>query len=315
VISAFLPIWFIVGLGWMAARTSLLGPATQQALSSFAFYFAMPAALFGMLHDSTPDGATLRPMIAFGLSTVGVGVLALGAYRWLRRDEPAEPGRLADRMLAAMASAYCNAGNLGIPIALYVLGDATLIAAVLAFQTVLITPTILAVIDGDLHAHRSRWRGVLTLPLRTPLVAASLLGFGVALAGLEIPAVVLRPVELLGGAAVPVALFALGLSLHRSEPPLGISEPVRWNRPELVLAVLFKVVGQPAVAYLIGRFGLGLDGAQLFAVTLIAGLPTAQNTFVYAAEYGRPTALIRDATLVSSVLSVASLSLIVLLLG
>jgi malonate transporter and related proteins len=309
-ISAFLPIWLIVGLGWAVHRGGLLGPPTQQGLSSFAFYIAMPAALFSMLHDAALDGASLRPMIAFGLSTFGVGLAALWAYGRLQRRVESGLKRFADRMFGAMAAAYCNAGNLGIPIALYVLDSATLIAAVLAFQTVIVTPIIMASVDTDLNAHRGRLRNLATLPLRTPIIAASLLGFTIAAFGWEVPPGVLRPLELLGAAAVPVALFSLGMSLHRTD-----QLPVRWARPELIMAVLFKIVGQPLVAFLIARYALGLDGYLLFAVTLIAGLPTAQNTFVYATEYGRPTELIRDAILVSSVLSVGSLSLIVLLLG
>jgi malonate transporter len=304
VISAFAPIWLITGLGWAAMRFSALGRATQLGLRSFAFMIAMPAALFSTLHDVALESSSLRPLLAFALSTFGVGLLAFVACRWLLRE------RLADRVFASMAAAYVNAGNLGIPIALYVLDDVTLVAAVLAFQTMMVTPLILGLVDSDLRAGQSRLKRLLTLPLRTPVIAASALGFTFAAAGWTVPSEVLRPLEILGGAAVPAALFALGMSLHRTD-----EHELRLTRPELGLAVLLKVVIQPLVAYLAGRFLLGLNGHLLFAVTLLAGLPTAQNTFVYASEYGRPTDLSRDAILVSSVLSVASMSLIVLLLG
>lgn len=60
---------------------------------------------------------------------------------------------------------------------------------------------------------------------------------------------------------------------------------------------------QPAVAFLIARFVLGLDDDALFAVTVIAALPTAQNIFVIASRYDRATVLARDAITVTTVAS------------
>jgi predicted permease len=87
------------------------------------------------------------------------------------------------------------------------------------------------------------------------------------------------------------------------------------TRPALLIATFLKIVAQPLAAWAIAHFVFGLTGTALLAVVLFAGLPTAQNTYIYATQYNVPNELSRDAVLVTSVISLASLSLILWLLG
>ncbi|MEV8523856.1 AEC family transporter [Streptomyces sp. NPDC052000] len=66
---------------------------------------------------------------------------------------------------------------------------------------------------------------------------------------------------------------------------------------------------------MLGRWVFGLGGHELFAVVLCAALPTAQNAFIFAAEYRLDTELPRDTVLLTTLLSMVSLSLIAVLLG
>ncbi|GGQ00181.1 AEC family transporter [Streptosporangium pseudovulgare] len=284
VISAFAPIWLIGALGWLAARSGWAGEEFQRTLTRFAFTLAMPAVLFGTLSRTPLDRIQPLPLLAFAVSTFAVGLAALT----LRR------GKLPDRVVAAMASAYVNSGNLGIPVGLYVLHDATFVVSVMVFQVALVSPLIFLGLGAE--------RPSPLAPLRTPIVVASLLGLGVSALGLHPPELVTKPLEILGGAAVPLALFSLGMSLNGSA--------VAWRGTLPVVAL--KLLAQPLVAFLAGRFLLHLDDHALFAAVLFAGLPTAQNTYVYAVEYGRAADLPRDAILVSSVLSPLTLAAIVL---
>ncbi|WP_433250021.1 AEC family transporter [Streptosporangium sp. CA-135522] len=285
VIAAFTPIWLIGALGWLTAR---LRPASEQlrrALTEFAFTMAMPAVLFTTLSRTPLSQIQPRPLLAFAVSTFVVGLSALALLG----------GKLPDRVIGAMSAAYVNSGNLGIPIGLYVLHDATFVVSVLVFQVLVVSPLIFLGLGAE--------RSSILAPLRTPIVAASVLGLGASALGWQLPEPVMRPLEILGGAAVPLALFSLGMSLYGSA--------VAWRGAGPVVAL--KLLAQPLVAFLAGRFLFHLDGHALFAAVLFAGLPTAQNTYVYAAEYGRPTDLPRDAILVSSFLSLVTLSVIALL--
>src|SRR4029453_5900904 len=87
-------------------------------------------------------------------------------------------------------------------------------------------------------------------------------------------------IELIGHAAVPLMLIAYGLSLHGQR----LLEPGTGRRDVLVATVL-KLAGMPVAAWALARFRFGLDGIELYAVTVLAALPTAQNVFVFAQRY------------------------------
>lgn len=300
----------ITALGWGTIRFGVLTRATQQALAAFTFLVAIPAVLFTTLAKTPLGGLPLRPLAAFALSTLAVGLLGYGfARRFL-------PGRNGDRVITAMSAAYVNSGNLGIPVAVYVLRDVSLITAVLVFQTMLVTPLIVGLLDADANGGPGRWRRIALLPLRTPVILGSLFGVLASASGWRPPDWALHSLELLGGAAVPAALFALGMSLHRDavEPTAELRDVAAPRRGAGVgVAVALKVLAQPLAAYLAGRFLFHLGPAELVAVTVVAGLPTAQNTFVYATEYRAGADFSRDAILVSSLLSMATLTAILAL--
>jgi hypothetical protein len=193
-----------------------------------------------------------------------------------------------------------------------VLQDASYVAPVLLFQVLVMAPVGLAVLASADSAGTAavRWRQLLLQPLRTPVVIGCALGLLLAASGLELPGLVLEPVELIAALAVPAALLAYGMSLHGApRPGSGDTAGQVW------LAVGLKNVLQPVLAYALGRGVAGLDGIPLLAVVVTSALPTAQNVFVYAAAYGRGTVLARDVILLSTVFSVPVLVLVALVLG
>ncbi|MCB5169825.1 AEC family transporter [Streptomyces bambusae] len=301
---AFLPIWAITGLGWAAGRYDVLGPQAQSVLGRFAFSFAMPALLFLTLSRSRPADLVRPGVLVFALSLVAVFAVAqVIGLRVFRRGQ-------GDRAIASMAAAHVNSANLGIPVAIHVLKDTSFVVTVALFQTLLVTPLILVLIDLDVRrGARDRVRRLLSLPLRNPIVAASAAGLAVAALGRPLPAAVTDPLTMLSGAAVPAALFALGMSLHtRTRPDAG-------GRAERRVLVALKLAAQPAFAYAVGRWLFGLDGHALLSVVLVAGLPTAQNAFLFASEYRLDADLARDTVLMSTIGSMVSLSVITWLLA
>ena len=65
------------------------------------------------------------------------------------------PGEL---VIGALASPYVNAGNLGLPVAAYVLGDAAFVAPTLLLQLLVLQPTALAALDADVRGGGRRSR-------------------------------------------------------------------------------------------------------------------------------------------------------------
>jgi len=287
VFAGFATIAVVIGAGMLLAHLRIVDGAGQRTLSAVAFYLASPALLFTVLLTSDLGRVFSGNVVAIvGGILVTVAVTLLVAV--VRREE------LGRTVVATMCSSYCNAGNLGLPIAAYVLGDPALIAPVLLLQLLVLQPLALTVLDVAVSPVRlSAWK-VLSRPLRNPITVASLLGLLVALSGVDVPRAVVDPLELIGGMAVPAMLLAYGVALRLG--PL----PGRGVAPgDLGLAVGLKLLVQPAAAYVVGRL-IGLDDASLLAVTVISALPTAQNVFVIATRYDRGTLLARDSIFVST---------------
>jgi malonate transporter and related proteins len=303
VLPGFLPIWVIAALGWLAGRYDVLGAGAQSVLGRFAFSFAMPSLLFLTLSRARVSEVADPGVFAFVASLAVVFAVGLLVSRLVFRR------RQAEQAIGAMTAAYVNSANLGIPVALHVLHNTSFVVTAALFQMLFVTPLILVLIDLDVgEGSGPRWGRMLRLPLRNPVIAASAAGVLVSALGWRVPGVITSPLQTLGGAGVPTALFALGMSLNgRVWPPAGA-------RLERCVLVALKVAAQPLAAYAIGRWLFGLGGHTLFAVVLCAGLPTAQNAFIFAAEYGLDTDLPRDTVLMSTLLSLFSLSLIAWLL-
>jgi predicted permease len=306
VLAGFLPIWTVTALGWLAGRHRLLGDQAQTVLGRFAFTFAMPSLLFLTMSRSNVRDIASRGVVAFAVSLIAVFAAGLAVSRWMFHR------RQADQAIGAMCAAYVNSANLGLPIAVSVLHNTSFIIAAALFQMLFITPPILILIDLDTRRGLgSLWLRILQLPFRNPVVAGSAAGLITAALGEgdRLPTVLTSPLQTLGGAGVPSALFALGMSLSAR------TRPSPEGRAQRRLLVALKTVAQPLLAYAVARCVLGIGGHALFAVVLCSGLPAAQNAFIFASEYGLDTDLPRDSILMSTLLSMASLSLIAYLLG
>jgi hypothetical protein len=152
------------------------------------------------------------------------------------------------------------------------------------------------------------WSRVLA-PFRNPVLVASVAGLVVSGTGWTVPALLLEPIELIGGLAVPAVLLAYGMSLHGSAVP-GRG-PERWP---VVLAVVLKLVVAPTTAWLLGS-ALGMDRSELLGVVVLSALPAAQNLLTYAVTYRTGEDLARETITLSTVLSVPVLFVVAALLG
>ena len=303
VLVGFSIIGFVILVGYIVELLGIIGVGAGPALNRVAFFVAAPALLFTVL--SQADVAVL--FSTFLLTTLCS--VAVGATLYLVIARVFFHTPMAETVLGAASSGYVNANNIGLPVALYVLGSARYVAPVLLLQLLVLAPLILGLLDVSTRGRLSI-RAILTQPLRNPMILASVAGALVAASGIVVPAVVMAPLELLGGAAIPMMLLAFGMSLH-GERLLKAGS----GRKRVVAASVIKVGVMPVVAYLFGRFVFELDAAELFAVVTIAGLPTAQNIFTFAARYDRGVVVTRDTVLVTTMASVPALLVIAALLA
>lgn len=214
-----------------------------------------------------------------------------------------------DVVIGTLAASYVNAGNLGLPLAVYLLGDAVAVVPPLLFQLLVIAPIAFTVLDAHLVTARPGLRGTAMRTFSNPIIVSSL--SGLLLAGLpwKLPAVTFGPFALIGAAAAPLALLTFGMSIA---VPRAAGQTTRPR--ELVMVTMLRSVVSPLLALLLGR-ALGLEHAALLAVVAMAALPTAQNVLVYATQYGRGQALARDAGIATTALAVPVLVVIAAMLG
>lgn len=310
VLAGFVIIGIVVGVGFLLAQLRILDATAQGVLTRIAFYVASPALMVTVLGGTDMHRLLSANLIASLGSVAVAAAIAVALARLLWRREA------GDTVIAAFCSAYVNAGNLGLPIAAYALGDAALIAPMLLAQQLVLQPGGLAVLDAITHVPSpgiSRGRRLLiriSRPFRNPLVVGSLLGLALALTGIKLPVAINAPLTLIGGMAVPSMLLAYGISLRLGPLP-GAGEPPI----QVATLVSLKLIVQPIAAYLIGGYVVGLAGHDLLAVTVIAALPTAQNVFTFAMRYDRAVILARDSIFVATVLSVPAILVITWLLS
>lgn len=321
----------IVALGWILGRRSTLGPAAPAVLARVVFAVATPCLLLVTVAHADLHLLLSRAALVTALSTTTVVVVAVAVLRGLWH-RPA-----ADVTVATLASSYVNAGNLGLPLAVYLLGDALAVVPSLLYQLLVLAPVAFAVLDAraprgpvdatpvppdtpptaapDPSARRGPRRGTLVVraallrTLRNPIIVGALTGLLLAALPWAPPEVLLGPFAVVGAAAAPLALLTFGMSL--AVPRTVDARPVRR---ELVLVVLLRSLVHPLLACGTGA-ALGLDGPALLGVTAMAALPTAQNVLVYAIQYGRQQPLARDAGLVTTVLALPVLLVVTALLG
>ena len=131
----------VIAVGWVLGRTGAVPVGSDRVLTRIAFWAATPALLATTL-GRADLGAVASGRTAAVVCTELVAVAGAALLQRLVLRRPA-----ADAVIGALACSYVNAANLGIPVALLVLGDTTPVAAVLLLQLLVITPVSFALLD------------------------------------------------------------------------------------------------------------------------------------------------------------------------
>ncbi|SFH63274.1 AEC family transporter [Albimonas pacifica] len=297
------PIFSLILVGWIARRKGALGPAATREVNRLVVYLALPALLFDIMAGASLD-QIWRPdfIVAFAAGCGVVFALTIA----MRMGE----GRgLADAAIDGLNASYANTGFMGFPLILAVVGETgmgpTLVATILTVSGLFAVAIVL--IECSLQArarpHEVAWRTLKSL-VRNPLLIAPALGAAALATGFHPPAPVERFLDLLGGAASPCALIALGLFLAGDAAEKGgEARPGTAGR-----LALMKLVVHPAATWAIAGPLMGLPAPLVHVAVLLAALPTGTGPFMLAEFYGREARLTGSVVLSTTALSVVTLS-------
>lgn len=303
VVLGFGIVALVVATGYFVGRLRILGESALEVLTKAAFFVFSPALLFIVLGDADIRQlfSNLLPVSALAAGGTLLIFVLVAKLLWKRN--------VSQLTVGALASSYVNANNIGLPLAVYILGDPAAAAPVLLLQLIVLTPVALTILDVTSSGKVSVSR-ILSQPIRNPLIIASAMGVVVSALDVTVPDILHEPLDLLGQAAVPTLLFALGLSLATQR-----LWDAKEQRPDIALAAGLKLVVMPLIAWAAGAYVFNLDQTALFTVVILAALPSAQNVFNYAQRYSVSIALARDSVVITTVLSLPVMMVIALLLA
>lgn len=303
-----IPFFAVIGGGYLGAR--LIGREGQEGINTFVVYFALPVLLFSVMAKSNiaerfqSDFVTAYAAVSISLFVITLVILK-GLFGMPRRELAVQ----------ALASVYGNTGYMGIPIIVVMLGQAASVPVVIALLTdiILMIPIAAAIVESDRKPEDTDKGGLvhgaintIAGTLKNPLVVAAGLGICWSLLAIPVPEVLNGFLDLLGAAAAPCALFALGSSLYGK--PLGHN-----IAPGLLLSV-FKLVAHPILLFVAMSLIWQVDPAWIKPAVIAAGLPVAVTVFVVARQYNAAVTQTSSTILISTAISLASVPLLIAIL-
>ncbi|KHL24880.1 transporter [Croceibacterium mercuriale] len=304
ILFIILPIFGLILAGWALRRTGVFGAQTTTELNRFVIWLALPALMFDIVAGAR-WADIWRPdfIAAFGGGVVVIFGGTVLIARGLRRP-------LADAAVDGLNAGYANTAYVGFPLAAAALGPGTrtgvLIACILTITILFAIGLILAEL-GQQRGEGGLGRIMLRVGnrlARNPLVVAPAAGAVVLASGLGLPAPVHSFATLLGNAASPCALVALGLFLGEKR---GAGTR---HLPAIAMLTGLKLVGQPLVTWVLAVHVFALDAATTTLAVLIAALPTGTGPWMVSAIYARDAEVTARVLLASTVGSVVTLTLL-----
>lgn len=294
-----LPFFALIGTGWLAGRLRLFSAEATAALTKFVFYFALSAMLFGFAASlDIRQLFDLRFALAYVGGSTALWLLAAAAAR-------SRGASASEAAMLAHTSVIGNTGFLGVPMLVVLLGPAAIgpVLMVLTIDMVVFSTLITLIVAAARHGRVSL--GTLLPVLRgligNPMIVAMLAGLGWSALRLPLPAPAAEFLTLLGGAATPGALFAIGASLAL--------QPARL--PGTAATVSFaKLVLHPA-AVALAAWLLAVEPTAAGVMVAAAALPVAGNVYILAHHFRLAEEQVSAAILLSTAVSILTLPVVI----
>lgn len=294
------PFFALIALGYWAGRTRFFSEEATAYLTKFVFYFALTAMLFKFSANlSFADVWDPNLIMGYLAGTVTVYLIATIVAMIRKLD-------VATAAVEAQCAAIGNVGFLGVPMLALLLGDAAVgvIMMALAVDLIVFSSLIVILITGSRDGRFTPQvlRTVALGLIKNPMIVAISLGLLWSALAIPIPTPMNDFLYILGGAATPGALFAIGASLaSKSAERLHIAGWLSFCK--LILHPALVAIG---VLYL-----FPVDPYTAAVVISASALPVAGNVYILAQHYGVAPQRVSAAILVSTAISIVTVSFVI----
>ncbi len=285
------PVFAIVAIGFLIARTVNVEPA---ALATLSYWILGPAFIFDVLATADLDPEVIGKVV--GSSALVMLIAGLAAVL-LSGAAGVGFSRLAATVLT---STYGNVGNFGLAISAFALGESVLPIAGIVMVTVN-TLGILVGVGLATFRNGSVWKAIRTA-VGSPLALAVVPALLVNISNIDLPVWADRPISLLAGALIPVMLLTLGIQLALM--PRAIPDP------QIVGPIAIKLAIAPLAA-LAAVSILSLTGTAGDVVILQAAMPAAVFTSLIALEHDLEADYVTSVVLVGTLASALTLPVVI----
>lgn len=284
-LSPVIPVFALIGIGFIFARWKRI---SLESITEFIVYLASPSLVFSSLSSKPLMATDLLVLLAGVIGFMsGVGVLVT-IYSFVFRFHS------RGFVLPAL---FINAGNMGLPLALFAFGDPGLQRASICFVIMSTLQNSLGIylVSGD-----RGWREI----FRLPLIYATALGLFVNVNQIQIPWSIFEPIRMLGFSTIPLMLVSLGYRLSSLKS-------ITWGHS--VAGALIRLLGGFASAYLTVTL-LGIEGLNRQVILLYGALPSAVANFVFTEKYRQDPELAASIVVITTLLSLFTIPIVLSLI-
>ncbi len=295
-----LPFFALIGLGYQACRSGFFTSEGAAYLTKFVFYFALSAMLFGFAANLSLAEIFDWQFVGAYLSGCFV-VYALATAVAMIRKRP-----ITEAAFEAQCSIIGNVGFLGVPMLIVLLGEAAAgpVLLVLSLDLIVFSSLIVIIVTGSRDGRMSL--GVLRTVgiglLKNPMIVAITLGLAWSATGWTLPGPVNDFMTILGAAATPGALFAIGASLaSKSAERLSVA----------VWLTTCKLILHPAAVAIAALYLFDVPDYEAAVMIAAASLPVAGNVYILAQHYGVAPQRVSATILISTAVSILTVSAVI----
>lgn len=295
-IRVILPVCIVLAIGYVYARRFQV--TDYRPFTRIVWNVTGPCLAFAALAVTTiPDDDFIR-IVAFVLITAFImWPLTIIAAKALRLDRKTSSAFQLSVLLG-------NIVNYGFPVLLFAFGANGVERGVVFMagnQVILATVAVFIASRGSASLRQS-----LSNITRVPLLYASILGFAVNRLGIAVPQPIFEPINLIGQMNLMLMLLILGMQLSTVK--------ITDGRRAIATAVALRLVAATVIGALVADV-LGMQGLTRQAVIIESGTPTAVYAAIIATEYDAAPGFASAVIFVSTLASIATMTVALALLG